>query len=533
VDSEGPNISDSDPPEPPPPGEPPRTESGERRPRSRFKLAMLALLGLLLFAGLLIIGVLPRIKRQKKITEASQAVKEATPLVSVTTAREAPATSGLELPGNIESLQTASISARTNGYLRCWYVDIGDRVQAGQLLAEIETPDVDQQLQQTQANLAQAQANLGQAEANLRQAVTNMEYTRVTYERWRYLAAQHVVSEQERDQTWEAYSAARATVEAMRANVNVARATIAANAATVRQLMVLQGFKLIYAPFSGVVTARNVEVGSLINAGSATNASTSTGAPPTGTTIPGTGATQTAPGLPAAGSGLFQIARIDCLRIYINVPQTFTSSIKPGQSVEVSVREFPQSKFTGKVRRTTSALDRASRTLLTEVLIPNPKKDGYQLLPGMYGTVDIDVKLAQPSVRIPATALVIRSNGTQVVTVDKAQKARFQNVVIGRDYGNELDILSGLEPGATIVVNVPDTLQDGAQVCPQPSPTGDQVNNQQQGRQPQKGDGHKKSGSEQDGNTVKGGRAFSGDVRRGDGAKSDHKTTGPGSGPKQ
>jgi multidrug efflux pump subunit AcrA (membrane-fusion protein) len=230
-----------------PPAEPPRDESEERRPWSRLKLALLGSLGLLFFAGLLAIGILPRIRRQKKITEASQTIKEATPLVSVIIAKEAPATSALELPGNIEAIQTASVSARTNGYLLCWYVDIGDRVQVGQLLAEIDTPEVDQQLQQSSANLEQAQANLRQAEANLRSAITNMEYTRVTYERWRYLASQHVVSDQDRDQTWEAYNAAKATVAAMRANVNVARATIAANAANVRQLMVLQGFKRIYA----------------------------------------------------------------------------------------------------------------------------------------------------------------------------------------------------------------------------------------------------------------------------------------------
>jgi multidrug efflux pump subunit AcrA (membrane-fusion protein) len=477
------------------PAEPPRGEGGERRPWSRLKLALLALIGLLFFAGLLTIGILPRIKRQKKITEASQTIKGGAPLVSVITARRSPVTSGLELPGNIEAIQTASVSARTNGYLRCWYVDIGDSVQAGQLLAEIDTPEVDQQLQQSSANLAQAQANLGQAEANLRSAITSMEYTRVTYERWRYLASQHVVSDQDRDQTWEAYNTAKAAVDAMRANVNVAKATIAANAANVRQLMVLQGFKRIYAPFAGIISARNVEIGSLINAGSATNVSTSTGAPPTGVTMPGVGAAQTSPGVPAIGSGLFQIARIDCLRIYINVPQTFTSAIKPGQTVEISVREFPKSKFTGQVGRTTSALDPASRTLLTEVRIPNPKpnvrNDGYQLLPGMYATVRIDVKQAQPAVRIPATALVIRSDGPQVVTVTGDQKARFQKVVIGRDFGNELDLLSGLEPGAKLIVNVPDDLLDGAPVRTQPSPTGDPKNNQQEGQEPQKKNGSK------------------------------------------
>src|SRR5262245_31087634 len=311
-----------------------RPEGGERRPKSRFKLAVLALIGLIFFAGLLAVGILPRIKRQKKIMEASQAIKDNVPTLDVITATRAPASSELELPGNIEAVQTTPISARTNGYLCSLYADIGDRVKAGQLLAEIDTPEIDQQLQQTRANLSQAWASLDQAGANLQQAITNMEYTRVTYERWRYLASQHVVSDQDRDQTWEAYNAAKANVEAMRATVNVAKAAISANEANVRQLMALQGFKRVYAPFAGIISARNVEVGSLINAGGASNISSSTGAPPSGVTIPGSGAAQTSPGNPSAGGGLFQIARIDTLRVYINVPQTFSSSIKTGRKVE-------------------------------------------------------------------------------------------------------------------------------------------------------------------------------------------------------
>jgi multidrug efflux pump subunit AcrA (membrane-fusion protein) len=527
------------------PAEPPRNEGREPRRLSRFKLAVLALGGLLFFGGLLAFGILPRIKRHKKIMDASQAIKDNVPTVEVITARQAPPISELALPGNIEAIQTTSISARANGYLCRWYADIGDRVKAGQLLAEIDTPEIDQQLQQTRANLAQAQANLSQAEANLRQAITNMEYTRVTYERWRYLASQHVVSDQDRDQTWEAYNAAKATVDAMRANVNVARAAIAANEANVRQLMALEGFKRIYAPFAGIISARNVEVGSLITAGSGSNvgafasnasnisapiSSSATGATPTGVMIPGRGAAQISPGVPSAGGGLFQIARIDTLRIYINVPQTFSNWIKPGQKVEINVREFPQDKFAGKIARTTSALDPASRTLLVETQTPNPDN---KLLPGMYATVKLSVGQTEPPIRIPATALVIRADGPQVVTVTKDKNAHFQKVVIGRDYGNELDILSGIEPGATLILNVTDALHDGASVCPKPSPTGDQMNNQQEDRQPQKGQGRKKSGRKQDGNTVKGGRAFNGGVRHSDGAKSDHKATNPGSGLKQ
>jgi multidrug efflux pump subunit AcrA (membrane-fusion protein) len=548
MDSEEPTTSPSGPDEPQSrPAESPRAEGGERRPKSRFNLAVLALIALLFFAGLLALGILPRIKRQKKIMDASQAIKDSVPTVDVITARHAPATSELVLPGNIEAIQTTPVSARTNGYLCRWYADIGDRVKAGQLLAEIDTPEVDQQLQQTRANLAQAHASLGQAEANLRQAITNMQYTRVTYERWRYLASQHVVSDQDRDQTWEAYNAAKATVDAMRANVNVAKAAIAANEANVRQLMALQGFKRIFAPFAGIISARNVEVGSLVNAGSGSSVSastgggpavsastgggsyvsTSTGARPTGATVPGRGAAQVSPGIPSAGGGLFQIARIDTLRIYINVPQTFSSSIKPGRKVEIDVREFPQDKFTGKVARTTSALDPASRTLLVEVRTANPD---YKLLPGMYATVKISVDQAEPPIRIPATALVIRADGPQVVTVTKDQKAHFQKVVIGRDYGNELDILSGIEPGATLVINVTDALREGAPVRARPSLTGDQMSNQQQDQQPHKGQDQNKSGSKQDGHNVKGRRAFNGGVRRGDGAKSGRQTTNPGSG---
>jgi multidrug efflux pump subunit AcrA (membrane-fusion protein) len=427
------------------------------------------LIGLIVIAGLLFVGIAPRVRRQKKITDAARAMKDALPAVNVVTAGQAPAVTDLELPGNVEAIQTTSLAARTNGYLRDWYVDIGDRVHKGQLMAEIETPEVEQQLQQARATLGESRASLAQAQANLRQAQTNLAYTRVTYERWNYLAAQHVVSNQERDQTWEAYNAAKATVDANQATVNVARATIAANEANVRQLEILQGFQKVYAPFDGVVTARNVEVGSLINAGSGANVSAATGSPPTGTTTPGTGGAQTSPGIPSAGGGLFQIARIDTLRIYINVPQTFSSAIKQGQEAEIHVREFPRNKYAGQLARTTNALDPTSRTMLTEVRTTNPANGGHQLLPGMYATVKISVIQAEPAVRIPATALVIRADGPQVVTVDADQVAHFQKVVIGRDYGNQLDLLSGLDPGATIVVNVPDDLRDGGRVVVRPT----------------------------------------------------------------
>jgi multidrug efflux pump subunit AcrA (membrane-fusion protein) len=448
-----------------------------------FRLALIALVALILFGALMLAGVLPRLARQKKITTAAQAVQDSIPNVSVVQVQEAPASSDLQLPGDVEAIQVATISAQTTGYLRRFHADIGDRVSAGQLLAEIDTPQVDQQLQQARANLAQAVASLGQAEANLNQAATNMEYARVTYERNKYLAQQHVVSDQIRDQMKAAYDVAKAGVDAMQANINAAKATIASNEANVRSLKALQGFQKVFSPFAGVITARNVEVGSLISPGSS-SVSSLTGTTPSSSTIPGSGTTPSGTNASANSGGLFQIARIDTLRIFISVPQAFASTIKPGQTANISVRELPQKTFTGRVVRTTSALDPGSRTLLTEVQTANAD---YQLLPGMYATVNFGVQSPDPPVRIPATALIVRADGPQVAIVTGDQRVHYQKVVVGRDYGNQLDIVSGLEPGTTVIVNVADGLQEGAQVHTQPAPSGNQTNNSADTQPPKQG----------------------------------------------
>ena len=455
--------------------------------KRRFKLALIALIALILFAGLVLAGVLPRLARQQKITAAAQAVRDNIPNVTVVQVEEAPAASDLQLPGDVEAVQVATISAQTTGYLRKLHTDIGDRVRAGQLLAEIDTPQVDQQLQQARADLAQALASLGQAQANLNQAVTNMEYARVTYERNKYLAEQHVVSDQVRDQMKAAYDAAKATVDAMQANINAAKAMIGSNEANVRSLKALQGFQKVFSPFDGVITARNVEVGSLINPGNSTSVSTTTGTTASSATVPGGGTTPKGTNAPATGGGLFEIARIDTLRIFISVPQTFASTIKSGQTANISFRELPEKTFTGRVVRTTSALDPGSRTLLTEVQTSN---SDYQLLPGMYATVNFGVHSPDPPVRIPATALIIHADGPQVAMVTSDQKVHYGKIVIGRDYGNELDIISGLKPGTTIIVNVPDSLQEGAQVRPQ---SVNQTSNTANGQSPKPG--RKQTGS--------------------------------------
>jgi multidrug efflux pump subunit AcrA (membrane-fusion protein) len=304
----------------------------------------------------------------------------------------------------------------------------------------------------------------------------------VTYERNNYLAQQHVVSTQVRDQMKAAYDAAKATVDAMRANVIAARAAIAANEANVRSFKALQGFQKVFSPFPGVITARNVEVGSLISPSNSSNLSSSTGTTASSAMLPGGGTTPRGTNAPSAGGGLFSIARIDTIRIFISVPQAFASTVKPGQTATVSVRELPQNTFTGRVVRNTRALDPGSRTLLTEVRTSNP---GYQLLPGMYATVNFGVESPQPPVRVPATALIILAAGPQVAIVTSDQKVHYEKVVIGRDYGNEVDIVSGLEPGATVIVNVADGLQEGAQVHTQAAPGGTQTNNPANSQSPQ------------------------------------------------
>jgi multidrug efflux system membrane fusion protein len=447
-----------------------------KHPHTRsLRLLLFGLISLVVLAGLVLAGILPRLARQKKINAAAQLVQNSIPNVNVVAAQQAPAASSLQLPGDVEAIQVATISAQTTGYLRQWHVDIGDRVRAGQLLAEIDTPQVDQQLQQARADLTQAVAGLGQAEANLKQAVTNMEYARITYERNQYLAQQHVVSDQVRDQTKAAYDAAKATVDAMQASINAAKAFIASNEANVRSLKALQQFQRVLSPFSGVITARNVEVGSLINPSNNTSISSATGTTPANAMIPGSGTTPKGTNAPATSGGLFEIARIDRLRIFISVPQTFAGTIKAGQTAQISFREFPDKTFPGQVVRTTSALDPGSRTLLTEVQISN--RD-YQLLPGMYATVDFGVQSTDPPARIPAAALIIDASGPQVAVVTSEQKVHYQKVVIGRDYGGEVDIVSGLEPGTMIIVNVADGLEEGAQVKAQQAPKTSSTGNQ-------------------------------------------------------
>ena len=370
--------------------------------------------------ALLVSSYLPRRATSHEL-EAEVANQDGPPEVQTAQVVRAAAGGELTLPGTIQPLHEGAIYARVGGYVKNWYADIGRAVRAGEVLAEIDAPELDQQVEQAQQQLAQTRAALGLAKADLA--------------RWQSLAADSAVSREELDQKTAAYDAAVANSGAAEANV--------------RRLTETQRFTKVTAPFSGVITARNVDLGSLITTSGATSAPIAAGGP----------------GGPGAGS-LFRIAQTDTVRMYISVPQTDALSMTPGMTADVTVQELPNRKFTGHVVRTSAALDAASRTLLTEVDIVNP---GATLLSGMYAQAQVYLTHRQPALILPATALVIRSNGTEVVTIDppagdQTSTIHFRPVTVGRDYGGTVEVQTGVTEGLTVVSNPSADLVDGMKV---------------------------------------------------------------------
>jgi multidrug efflux system membrane fusion protein len=328
----------------------------------------------------------------------------AIPTVATVQPKSEPGNDELVLPGNLQAYEESPIFARTNGYLLRWYKDIGSKVQKGDLLADIDTPEVDQELLQAQASRQQINAALGLA--------------KISADRWANLLKSDSVSQQEADQQASGYQQAQANLAAADANV--------------RRLEQLESFKRVYAPFAGVITRRTVDPGALINSGAG-----------------------------AAGSQLFNLARVDPLRVYVNVPQAYAPLMKIGVKAVVTLQEFPGQKFTGTVVRTADAIDPATRTLNTEVDVPN--KDG-KLLPGSFGQVHFATGNAVPRITVPVNTMLFRAQGAQVAVVDKDNKVRLRNITIGRDFGATLEILGGVEVSDQIVINPSDSLEDGQQV---------------------------------------------------------------------
>jgi len=379
-------------------------------------------------------GLIPRLSRQKALLAASDMERDRVPIVDTVTVRSSAPNAGLVLPGNIEPMLEAPIYARADGYLRKLLVDIGDRVKAGQSLGEIETPELDQQVQQAKAGVEQSKAALKQAEAAVAQARANLALAKVTLDRWKQLVAAGVMAKQDGDEKQAAFDARQADLDAALANVAAAKSNVGVNESNLNRLSALKAFDQVTAPFDGIITVRNTTTGTLISSG--TN---------------------------SPNRELLREAQIDVLRIFISVPQTNVASIQTGMPAEVTVQELPNRVFRGSVARTANALDSASRTLRTEVHVNNPD---HTLLPGMYGQVKFQIARKTAPPLIPGDALLIRSSGMLVALLGADNKVHFQKIEVGRDDGKEIEVLSGLTEGQVLIVNPADEIREGAVVQP-------------------------------------------------------------------
>jgi RND family efflux transporter MFP subunit len=343
-------------------------------------------------------GEVSRVRARSAL--GKETAEAAEPTVLTTTPNRTPLGEELVLPGTVQAYIEAPIYARTSGYLKDWRTDIGTEVTKGQLLGEIETPEVDQQLSQAEADLATARAN---------EALSNTTNTR-----WKGLLATESVSKQDADE--KAGDAAAKKAAADSAAANVAR------------LRELESFKRVVAPFSGVITARNTDIGALINAGQST------------------------------GTELFRIADMHKLRIYVQVPESYAAATRPGLDAELRFAEQPNKTFTAKTVRTSNALDPTLRTLQVELELDNENREVF---PGAYAEVHFKLPASAESLRLPANTVLFRAAGLQVATVDGQKRVKLKSIVQGRDFGSTIEILSGLGADETVILNPPDSLTDG------------------------------------------------------------------------
>ena len=366
---------------------------------------LIAIIALAVVAAVVMAGLIPRWKATAALRNQTRDL--AIPSVTVMHPKLGTPQNEVILPGNIQAFEDSPIYARTNGYLKKWYVDIGARVKTGQLLADIETPEVDQQLDQARADLNTAQANY--------------QLSQITAQRYQDLLSTDSVSKQDVDNAVGDFHAKKAMVDSAQSNV--------------KRLEELQSFEKIYAPFEGVITARNTDVGHLINSGA--------GAPAT---------------------ELFHMAAIRQLRVYVSVPQQYSPAAKPGLSADLTLQEFPGRRFKGTLVRTAGAIDITSRTLLVEVDVDNASGE---LLPGSYAEVHLKVGSGPPALIVPVGALIFRSEGSeglQVGIVQNGDRAQLVKIGLGRDLGSEVEVTSGLSPDDSVIVNPPDSLVPGETV---------------------------------------------------------------------
>jgi RND family efflux transporter MFP subunit len=371
----------------------------QRRPRRGW---LTALVIVAVFAGLLISGILQRMHASAVLRTETTDMAVAT--VSVVSPQRAAPSQEIVLPGNVQPYVTAPIFSRTNGYLQAWYFDIGAHVKKGQLLAVIATPEVDQQLGQVRSNLSTADANLRLAE--------------ITKNRYQGLLKSNAVSQQDVDNAVGTYNANKSIVEADQANV--------------KQLEALQSFEKIYAPFDGIITARNTDVGALVDSGSSAGVKTD----------------------------LFHLSQVDRLRVYVNVPEEYSQATTSGLTAELTLSEFPGTTFTGKLVRTSQAINYETRTLLAEVDVTNPTG---KLLSGSYAEVHFKIPGTSSTYILPVDTLLFRKEGLRVAVV-KDSKVQLLPINPGRDFGDTIEIVSGLQGNESVMVSPPDSVVNGEKV---------------------------------------------------------------------
>lgn len=416
-----------------------------------FLLVVVCIIG-----GLFLIGFIPKLGERKELASRAVRLGSELPVVQTVTVQPAPFEESATLPGNIGAMQYATIYARVDGYLKNRVVDIGDHVKENQIIAEIDTPTVDEEIAQAKADLAEARARFVSSEADLDQAKAEDEtaaaqirrveadqkFAAVTADRWVNMASRGAVSLESRDEKNRSLAAENASLEAAKAQklaadqamaakaaqVKVAESGIQAKLANLSKYQAQQSFKYVRAPFEGVITARKVDPGALITAGSQMET-----------------------------TQLFQMAKLDVLRIYVNVPQVFSRYLEPGQKAELFTSSYPERTFRGHVTNVAGALDPQTRTRQTEIKIENLD---HALLPGMYAQVKLTVHRPEPWVRVPSNAVIPHGDDLEVIVVQDG-KTHYQKVVPGRDFGDEIEIKAGLPGGSVVVVSPPDDLREG------------------------------------------------------------------------
>jgi RND family efflux transporter MFP subunit len=376
-----------------------RSDRGADREQRPKRGIWIAIIGLIVVTCVVAAGILPRMKAKADLRGETNDL--AVPTVSVIQPKQGAPAEEVVIPGNVQPFIDSPIYARTNGYLKKWYMDIGTHVKTGQLLAEIDTPEVDQQLQGAKSDLATAEAN--------------EKLSSTTSTRYQDLKSTDSVSKQDVDNAEGDFAAKKATKESAAANL--------------KRLEDTQAFQRIYAPFDGVITARNTDVGDLINSGNG-----------------------------GAAQELFHIAQISKMRVFVNVPEQYSQAAKPGLSADLTLAEFPNRRFTGKLTRTSNSIDPGTRTLLVEVDVDNPTGE---LFPGAYAQVHLKLPNGSPVFILPVSALIFQTAGLQVATVDANNKAVIKAVTLGRDYGSEVEVVTGVAGDDKVITDPPDSIVDG------------------------------------------------------------------------